>query len=166
VRRLDTGFYYYAFHKPHQGLNGATPAELYFGPTPAHTKAKRPLGEFELKKAEKPESDKPLFEVAYLDSEHLLPVLVPLKKTAQTSPGGPPLHLLRQRIASVELCLLPASRSLRSSLDHDFASRTPKSKPATRHSSSIPAKKCPINSHCVYIRWEQQQPSAPKAKAQ
>jgi transposase InsO family protein len=75
IRRLDDGLYYYAFHKPHQGLNGATPAELYFGVAPAHTSAKRPLRQFELKKAKSKESDTRLFEIAYLDPEQCLAVL-------------------------------------------------------------------------------------------
>ena len=33
---------YYAFHRPHQGLAGATPAEIYLGLTPAHLKARQP----------------------------------------------------------------------------------------------------------------------------
>jgi hypothetical protein len=82
VRRLDAGLYYYAFHKPHHGLDGATPAELYFGLTPAHTNAKRPLREFEIENAKSKESDKCLFEIAYLDPEQLLPVLVSMKKAA------------------------------------------------------------------------------------
>lgn len=82
MRRLDDGLYYYAFHKPHQGLNGATPAEVYFEFTPASVHAKRRLSEFELKKAKRHEPDRQLFEIAYLDPEHLLPLLVPLKKAA------------------------------------------------------------------------------------
>jgi transposase InsO family protein len=33
---------YYAFHRPHQGLGGATPAEVYFGHPPAHRSAVQP----------------------------------------------------------------------------------------------------------------------------
>ena len=33
---------YYAFHRPHQGLGGATPAEVYFGLPPAHLRAVQP----------------------------------------------------------------------------------------------------------------------------
>jgi transposase InsO family protein len=42
MRRLDDGVYYYAFHKPHQGLAGATPSEVYFGLPPLHLEARRP----------------------------------------------------------------------------------------------------------------------------
>lgn len=33
---------YYAYHRPHQGLGGATPAEVYFGLRPAHLGAAQP----------------------------------------------------------------------------------------------------------------------------
>jgi len=79
VRRLDAGLYYYAFHKPHQGLNGATPAELYSSVAPAHISAKRPLREYEIEKKRETASDSDLFEIAYLDPEQRLPVLVPKK---------------------------------------------------------------------------------------
>ena len=39
VRRA---IHYYAFHRPHQGLGGATPAEVYFGLPPAHLSAVLP----------------------------------------------------------------------------------------------------------------------------
>jgi len=79
MRRLDVGLNYYAFHKPHQGLNGTTPAELYFSLAPAHISAKRPLREYEIEKKRETASDSDLFEIAYLDPEHLLPVLVQKK---------------------------------------------------------------------------------------
>ncbi len=69
-RRLELGLLYYAFFKPHQGLKGATPAEIYFGQQPAHTLATAPPrgrpGEG---------STSPPFEIFYLDPECLLPVL-------------------------------------------------------------------------------------------
>jgi transposase InsO family protein len=80
VHRLNAGLYYYAFHKPHQGLNGATPAEIFFGLRPANSLARRPLREFEL--ARKKKLDQKTFEIRYLDQERLLPVLVPTKKAA------------------------------------------------------------------------------------
>ena len=62
---------YYALWKPHQGLIGATPAEMYYGQTPAHIEAKRPPRAFALKD----DSDQQLFEISYLDPDCLLPVL-------------------------------------------------------------------------------------------
>jgi transposase InsO family protein len=68
--RLHAGLYYYAYHKPHQGIKGATPAELYYGKTPACASAVRPSRAYENK------SDDKMFEIAYLDPDHLLPVLM------------------------------------------------------------------------------------------
>jgi transposase InsO family protein len=69
--RLRAGLYYYAHHKPHQGIKGATPAEIFFGKNPACINAVRPHRAYENK------SDGMLFEIAYLDPERLLPVLIP-----------------------------------------------------------------------------------------
>ena len=69
-RRLEVGLVYYALWKPHQGLSGATPGEMYYGRSPAHIEAKRPRRAYELKD----ESDQQLFEI-YLDPDCLLPVL-------------------------------------------------------------------------------------------
>jgi transposase InsO family protein len=69
--RLLAGLYYYAHHKPHQGINGVTPAELHYGREPARANASRPHRAYENK------SDDKLFEIAYLDPERLLPVLIP-----------------------------------------------------------------------------------------
>ena len=70
-RRLQLGLRYYAFFKPHQGLHGATPAEIYFGVEPSHLRAVPPprarLGEG------RPD---PLFLIDFLDNERRLPVLV------------------------------------------------------------------------------------------
>jgi hypothetical protein len=68
--RLRAGLYYYAHHKPHQGIKGAAPAEMYFGKPPARLDAVRPHRAYEKK------SDDKLFEIAYLDPERLLPVLI------------------------------------------------------------------------------------------
>ncbi len=69
-KRLDLGLIYHAFFKPHQGLNGATPAEVYFGKMPAHTLATAPprgrAGEG---------STSPPFEIFYLDPLRFLSVL-------------------------------------------------------------------------------------------
>jgi transposase InsO family protein len=45
--RLHAGLYYNAYHKPHQGIKGATPAELYYGRGPACTNAARPSRAYE-----------------------------------------------------------------------------------------------------------------------
>jgi hypothetical protein len=52
------------------GIKGATPAELYYGNTPACNAAVRPSRAYEKK------SDDKMFEIAYLDPDHLLPVLM------------------------------------------------------------------------------------------
>ena len=49
---------------------GATPAEVYYGITPACGSATRPTRAYEDK------SDDKLFELAYLDPDELLPVLI------------------------------------------------------------------------------------------
>ena len=68
---VELGLVHYAHFRPHQGLGGATPAEMYFGRTPAHLSAIPPPrgrpGEGPL--------DLP-FRVEYLDAERLLPLLV------------------------------------------------------------------------------------------
>ena len=38
-RRLEQCLYYYTHLRSHQGLGGATPAEIYFGQEPAHLTA-------------------------------------------------------------------------------------------------------------------------------
>ncbi|MGH9824631.1 MAG: hypothetical protein ACREDR_15445, partial [Blastocatellia bacterium] len=58
-------------HRPHQGIRGATPAEMYYGLTPACQNAVRPARAYENR------SDDNLFEIAYLDPERFLPVLIP-----------------------------------------------------------------------------------------
>jgi len=68
--RLHTGLYYYARHKPHQGIKGATPAEMYYGKQPACLNAVRPHRAYEKK------SDDKLFDVAYFDPDRLLRVLI------------------------------------------------------------------------------------------
>ena len=64
------GLVHYARFRPHQGLGGATPAEIYFGQTPAHLSAIPPPrgrpGEVPMVLP---------FRIEYLDAERLLPVL-------------------------------------------------------------------------------------------
>jgi transposase InsO family protein len=68
---VKRGLVHYAHFRPHQGLNGATPAEIYFGRRPAHLSAIPPSrgrpGEGSM--------DSP-FRIDYLDAERLLPLLV------------------------------------------------------------------------------------------
>ena len=68
---VELGLVHYAHFRPHQGLGGPTPAEVYFGRTPAHLSAIPPArgrpGESPL--------DLP-FRIDYLDAERLLPILV------------------------------------------------------------------------------------------
>ena len=52
-------------------LGGATPAEIYYGITPACNTSVRPARAYENR------SDDKLFEIAYLDPEQFLPVLIP-----------------------------------------------------------------------------------------
>ena len=71
MEKVEIGLVHYAHFRPHQGLGGATPAEMYFGRTPAHLSAIPPprgrLGEGPM--------DSP-FRIEYLDAERLLPLLV------------------------------------------------------------------------------------------
>jgi transposase InsO family protein len=75
-QRLLSGLQYFAYLKPHQGLGGATPAEIFYGRVPARTKAKRPARAYENKQ------DDPLFEISYLDPDGLLPMLIPKTQAA------------------------------------------------------------------------------------
>ena len=69
--KIEPGLVHYAHFRPHQSLGGSTPAEIYFGRTPAHLSAiPPPRG----RPVEGP-IDSP-FRVEYLDAERLLPVLV------------------------------------------------------------------------------------------
>ena len=70
-RRLYFGLLYYAYIKPHQGLGGATPAELFFGLPPAHLQAVAPP---RARPREGP-FDVP-FDIRFLDPESRLPILV------------------------------------------------------------------------------------------
>jgi len=71
MEKIEIGLVHYAHFRPHQGLGGATPAEIYFGRTPAHLSAIPPPRD---RPGEGP-VDLPL-RVDYLDAEGLLPVLV------------------------------------------------------------------------------------------
>jgi hypothetical protein len=41
-RRVELALFYYAYLRPHQSLQGATPAEVFFGLVPAHRSAQSP----------------------------------------------------------------------------------------------------------------------------
>jgi len=66
--RIGLGLFYYSVLKPHQGLGGATPAEVYFERLPARDHALPP-----------PREDDPIpppaFNVRYIDAARRLPVL-------------------------------------------------------------------------------------------
>jgi hypothetical protein len=71
-QRLALAFDYYVWLRPHQGLGGATPGEVFVGLKPAHLEAVppprgRPGEHVELS---------PPFEIRYLDVERRLPYLV------------------------------------------------------------------------------------------
>jgi transposase InsO family protein len=71
MEKVEIGLVHYAHFRPHQGIGGATPAEIYFGRTPSHLSAIPPPrgrpGEGEM--------DSP-FRIEYLDAERSLPLLV------------------------------------------------------------------------------------------
>ncbi len=71
MEKIELGLLHYAHFRPHQGLGGATPAEVYFGRTPSHLFAiPPPRG----RPGEGP-MDSP-FRVEYLDAERMLPMLI------------------------------------------------------------------------------------------
>jgi putative transposase len=77
--RTELALMYYSNLRPHQGLGGATPAEVYFDRTPAVATAVPPPR----KMAGAMTGDEPLpFEVVFLDPERRLPVLMPRRKAA------------------------------------------------------------------------------------
>ncbi len=77
--RVELALAYYSHLRPHQGLGGATPAEVYRGKTPAAQLAAPPPR----KTRESTTGEAPLpLEVHYLDHERRMPVLVPASKAA------------------------------------------------------------------------------------
>lgn len=70
---------YYSNHRPHQGLDGATPAEVYFGEPPACEQAVPPPRKVA---ARSTEDDGLPIEVVFLDPERRMPVLVPRRQAA------------------------------------------------------------------------------------
>jgi transposase InsO family protein len=63
-RRLETTLAHYLCYRPHQGLDGATPAEAFIGMQPAHQRAASPPRG---RPGEGP--DRPPFTIAFLDPE-------------------------------------------------------------------------------------------------
>jgi putative transposase len=71
-RRVATALAFYAFHRPNQALDGATPAEIYYGLTPAYVSAiPPPRG----RPGQSVAFDAPA--VAFLDADRRLPILLP-----------------------------------------------------------------------------------------
>jgi hypothetical protein len=71
MEKVEIGLVHYAQFRPHQGIGGATPAEIYFRRTPAHLSAiPPPRG-----RAGEGPMDLP-FRVDYLDGERRRPVIV------------------------------------------------------------------------------------------
>ncbi len=66
--RIGLGLFYYSVLKPHQGLGGATPAEVYFRKDPTRNHAAPPPREGD-------PIPPPAFDVRYLDAARRLPVL-------------------------------------------------------------------------------------------
>jgi transposase InsO family protein len=64
--RLEAALIYYAMFKPHAGLSGATPVEIYLGLTPAHTRARAPTRH----------ADMPRLEIGSLDVDRRLPIVL------------------------------------------------------------------------------------------
>lgn len=71
--RIGLGLFYYSVLKPHQGLAGATPAEVYFQKEPARLSAVSPPREID-------PMPPPAFVLRHLDAARRLPVL--FKKAA------------------------------------------------------------------------------------
>lgn len=68
--RIGLGLFYYSVLKPHQGLGGATPAEVYFQKEPARISAVSPPREGD-------PMPPPGFVIRHLDAARRLPVLLP-----------------------------------------------------------------------------------------
>ena len=71
--RLDLALLYYSAYRPHAGLGGATPAEIYLGIQARHGRARTPARASP--QVAGATSELP-FDVAFLDRDHHFPVLV------------------------------------------------------------------------------------------
>ncbi len=77
--RTRLALMYYSTLRPHQGLGGATPAEVFLDEEPAIKSAKPPPRKCDVNAP----GEEPLpLEVVFLDRERLLPVLMPKRKAA------------------------------------------------------------------------------------
>ncbi len=70
-RRMNDALTFYVYHRPHMGLGGATPAEVYFKLRRAHRRAIQPPRG----RPGDPTAPRP-FQIEYLDEERRLPILV------------------------------------------------------------------------------------------
>lgn len=70
-QRVRLGLDYYAHHRPHQGLSGATPDEVFFRKTPAHTRAVAPP---RARPGQGPRGSP--FAIEFLERDKRLPLLV------------------------------------------------------------------------------------------
>lgn len=77
--RTELALMYCSTLRPHQGLGGATPAEVSLEKTPAMESAVRPPRKTSMST---PAGEPLPFEVVFLDPERRLPVLVPIRKAA------------------------------------------------------------------------------------
>jgi hypothetical protein len=71
-RRLAVAFRYYLWFRPHQGLAGATPGGIYFGPKSATAGIPLPRG----RPGERPPVTLLVPDIRYLDPERSLPYVV------------------------------------------------------------------------------------------
>jgi transposase InsO family protein len=78
-QKADCALFYYATLRPHQGLAGATPTEIYFGLAPAIAEPPPPPRD---NARARPDTGGPPFQVAWLDLEHRLPFLIPSRRAA------------------------------------------------------------------------------------
>ena len=78
-KKLDPALFYYATLRPHQGLGGATPTEIYFRQTPAFKLAD---GSSRAGPRDSAEDGQLPFRVAWLDDQRRLPFLVPTQRAA------------------------------------------------------------------------------------
>ncbi len=76
-RRVELALFYYAYFRPHQALDGATPAEVFFQLPPAHRDAIFPP-----RARLRDGPPRALLRIGYLDPERFLPVLLPNEQTA------------------------------------------------------------------------------------
>jgi transposase InsO family protein len=79
--RVDRALFYYATLRPHQGLAGATPTEMYFGLTPPGSEVPSATPASRASPSSSDEAVLP-FEVTWLDPERRMPFLIRAKNAA------------------------------------------------------------------------------------